>query len=175
MSPLVKPSSDRSLFLSLKEERQEQEDGVLGERKPKTAAHFLEHHILQASICWANQIWIGKWVCGFLDWEQAEHSHKAHFSRTQAMKCIWPEKWISLSMWPQNLLSSSDLLEKRQRWCLNSILHESSQKYWSFLKENIQRAYFKPEPVCEILTEWLHGVALLCVIYFEDALFLGAL
>lgn len=47
-------------------------------------------------------------------------------------------------------------------------------KYCSCLtEETTDWTYFKLEPVCEILTEQLHGVALLCVIYFEDDLFFG--
>lgn len=71
-----------------------------------------------------NQISIGKRACRFLGWEQAEPLHKAHFARTQAVTWIWPEECISLSACPQDLLQSSDFLEKRQRWCPNTVLQE---------------------------------------------------
>lgn len=77
-------------------------------------------------------------------------------------------------MCPQNLLQSSDSLEKRQRWFPDSILQGITIKSWSHWRgENAHWYLCESEPVCNSFAKWLHVVALLCVIYAEDCLSLG--
>lgn len=78
-------------------------------------------------------------------------------------------------MCPQNLLQSSDSLEKRQRWFPDSILQGITIKTLNSLEggENAHWDRCESEPVCNIFAKWLHVVALLCVIYAEDCLSSG--
>lgn len=96
--------------------------------KPEAEPSVKDHHKTLSDFLW--YVLNGEWSLlpspyGRHDTSYRElwHILQTIFPRRKALKSIWLDKQISLSVCPQNLLQSSDSL--RQRWFPNSIIQES--------------------------------------------------